>query len=325
MELENNNNNNLIDPIDKQEEPINTNQGSENQVEETQEGKNEEQNQNESSFFIDVESFNIPESEPEKEVDPEIAQLQELKSTIEQDELIKGYINAKKAGVSFKEYVDTMLVPDYEESNPERVFKDYLKKQLNLDEDSLQYEYDKFLGEDSELSAAQKIQIRGWAKELNEGKVKPDWENLAKQRQEIAEKSKEKTEEYINKLEGMRINGIPTADGTLEGGYVFDKKSVDKTYKLAQAISMGALLNPDGTPSPRLIEMIAVYANFQDIVTTISSSSESNGKVSMLKREANMRGGSGTTPSQTMTNFKNDVQAQWKAAQQELVQRGDLV
>lgn len=324
MELENNNNN-LIDPIDKQEEPINTNQGSENQVEENQEGKNEEQNQNESSFFIDVESFNIPEAEPEKQVDPEIAQLQELKSTIEQDELIKGYINAKKAGVSFKEYVDTMLVPDYEESNPERVFKDYLKKQLNLDEDSLQYEYDKFLGEDSELSAAQKIQIRGWAKELNEGKVKPDWENLAKQRQEIAEKSKEKTEEYINKLEGMRINGIPTADGTLEGGYVFDKKSVDKTYKLAQAISMGALLNPDGTPSPRLIEMIAVYANFQDIVTTISSSSESNGKVSMLKREANMRGGSGTTPSQTMTNFKNDVQAQWKAAQQELVQKGDLV
>lgn len=321
MEIENKENvetmQNAVETQENKEvNPEIENEGSEN--------GGEPKNEIESSFFVDVNKFAQSEENNEPEEDPEISALKELKSLVDSDELVKGYISAKKAGVSFKEYVDTMLTPDYSENEPERVFKDYLKKQMNLDSDELEYEYSRFMGDSDNLSAAQKLQIRNWAKELNEGKVKPDWDAQAQARVENIKKSEESVKSMINGLENIRIGGRENPDGTLEGGFVFDKKAIEKTNTLQNAIKNGAFINPDGTIKPELINMIAIYANLKEILYTISSSSASDGKLEILKKQANLRSPSGTMPSGKMTKAANSLSEQFKLAQQELQSKGLL-
>ena len=176
-------------------------------------------------------------SEPKGE-DPEIAEAKNYKSLIEQDDFLKQVIAAKKAGADIKEVVNQFLSPDYSESEPERVFKDYLRREdSNLSEDELDYEYANFIGDRENLSIVQKKTIRDWAKYLNENKPKNDWTKIAVEREEIMKRASQKTNELINDLNGQRIMARRNDLGQLEGGYVFDADSVKRTEKVAKAIA----------------------------------------------------------------------------------------
>lgn len=264
-------------------------------------------------------------SEPKGE-DPEIAEAKNYKSLIEQDDFLKQVIAAKKAGADIKEVVNQFLSPDYSESEPERVFKDYLRREdSNLSEDELDYEYANFIGDRENLSIVQKKTIRDWAKYLNENKPKNDWTKIAVEREEIMKRASQKTNELINDLNGQRIMARRNDLGQLEGGYVFDADSVKRTEKVAKAIASGAFINADGTPRKELIEMISLWANKDRILSTIATSSASDSKIEFLKEQANLTKPKGGQPAPRMTDKKAaSLQEQWKLAQQELEAKGKI-
>lgn len=233
---------------------------------------------------------------------PEVKEAKELKTIIESDSLLKDYLEARKAGKSFKEFVEVALVPDYSTDDPERVFKDYmLKENPNLTQDELNYEYDAFKGDDERLTSFKLTTIRNWAKELNESKPKPNWGVDSQARQEMAAKALEVEKQTLNELKGLVIGGRKNELGKVEGGFVFNDNAIKNAEKVANAIRSGQFLNPDGTPKKQLIEMVAVYSNIKDIVNTISKSSAAEAKVEVLSKAANLRSPSGTAPSPTMS------------------------
>lgn len=247
---------------------------------------------NKDIFGNDIKAISL-EVEQEQ-IKPEVVQEYKTKAEafdllVESDPLIKNYISAKQSNEinTFKEWLNKAIPKEYSANNPREVFDAYWTKQdPSINQEGLDAEWHDFTNGRETLSRVQLKTVSDWVKELNQGHELPVFKPAVEQpNAELMEKDVNNFNKWKESRNGYRIF---SEDGNT-GGFQFKEKHVKDAEILLRKAATGNIKNEDGTTANILYDVFLTYVAFNDILSTISESSESNGALKILKKNANMR------------------------------------
>jgi hypothetical protein len=293
----------------KEEDPIDSENSNDNKEEE------EEEFDEEVSKYLKPLINNLKEEEK----DPKVKEL-ELKAKayddMVSDPIIVDYFQKQNSGFEggFKEYLKQINPKEYGVN--EETFRDYLKfdnpsmTSDEIDEEVYRYAPDGF----DNLSYIQKKQIETFARELNTKTQNHNFGVVKQPTQEEINAAIEKEQTSISNYTKERVaEELKVGEST----YTFTDKDVKGAVALIRSLSNPqTALNPDGTTNHLLFDMALIYLNHKKILTTISSSSNSKGKIDVLSKQANLKPNSSSSSMPTnLSNKPRTIKEQWALAQ----------
>lgn len=273
--------------------------------------------------FEDDISKVIETAQAEKELAPEVKEALEFKAKIGDHDFIKNYIAAMELNIPEADFLRSVTESSYSENDPERVHRDYLKKQFpTATAEQLEEEWYKFKGGDDDLTLSQKATIRTWSNELNKDVVKPNYQEvLAKKQAELAEKEQiriakqmEEVEAYTKSRVGKKVFKI---DG--KGGFEVTAEIMDEVLTTMEAMSKREhSRTKDNTLKTWVFEKILKATLFDKALPTLLRTTTEQGREDALSKAANMKStaSSSSTASQQVQTKKESPQDMWKRLKQ---------